>query len=161
MSNLPYNIRVIPPNNSSNNQFWTSEIFLFSIIENLVKNSIEAMPDSGEIKIDWLYDESEKYLLMEIVDSGVGIEQSILNRLILGEVVESSKTVGSGIGMLTVKSMSQRIGGTLSATSEVAKGTHWTVGLPSLEGHYQEYENGIVRNIVIPSVSDALEVDLP
>jgi len=158
MTSLPYNIRIIPPNNRGNNQFWTSNIFLLSIIENLVKNSVESMPEGGEIKIDWLYDESEKRCLIEIIDSGIGMKQELLNKLIAGESVQSGKVFGSGIGMLTVKSMLQRIWGELSATSDVNSGTHWTIELPSLE-KYQDSDVGS-NKVANPVTSTVEEINL-
>jgi len=130
---VPPNIRIVPPITVESCEVWTAPEFLRSIIENLVKNSIEAMPDGGEIRLDWIFDQTEKSLLVEVTDTGPGIEDTLLERLLAGEPVESTKERGSGIGMVTVRTMLRGIGGTISAESVPDKGTRWVITLPSLE----------------------------
>jgi len=130
---VPPNIRIAPPRTVESCEVWTAPEFLRSIIENLVKNSVEAMPDGGEIRLDWVFDQTEESLLIEVADTGPGIDDSLLELLLAGEPVESAKEGGSGIGILTVKTMLQRIGGAISVETAPNKGTCWTIILPSLE----------------------------
>ena len=130
---VPPNIRIAPPRTVESCEVWTAPGFLHSIIENLVKNSVEAMPDGGEIRLDWAFDQTQKFLLIEVADTGPGIDNSLLERLLAGEPVESAKERGSGIGMLTVKTMLQRIEGAISVETAPNRGTCWTITLPSLE----------------------------
>lgn len=133
MTTVPSNIRIVPPRTIESCEVWTALEFLHSIIENLVKNSVEAMPDGGEIQIDWVFDRTEKSLLIEVVDNGPGIPDTFLEHLLAGKPIESRKKRGSGIGILAVKTMLRGIGGMISAESVLDKGIHWTVVLPSLE----------------------------
>ena len=133
MTTVPSNIRIAPPRTVKSCEVWTAPEFLRSIIENLVKNSVEAMPDGGEIRLDWIFDQTEKSLLIEIVDTGPGISAALLEHLLAGKPVESTKERGTGIGMLTVKTMLNRIGGAISAESASDRGTRWIIVLPSLE----------------------------
>jgi two-component system, sporulation sensor kinase E len=133
ITTLPHNIRIVPPITVASCEIWTSPEFLHSIIENLVKNSIEAMPDGGEIRLDWVFDQTDKSLLIEVADTGPGIDAILLEHLLAGEPVESTKERGSGIGMVTVRTMLRGIGGTISAESVPDKGTRWIITLPSLE----------------------------
>ena len=132
LTSLPKNIRLDPPRTLETCRCFTSRVFLRSIIENLVKNSIEALPNGGEIKIDWVYLKNDEHLVVEVEDTGVGIEQRNLQRLLSGEGLESIKQGGSGIGMLTVCSMLRRIGAEISGRSELGKGTCWTLQIPDL-----------------------------
>ncbi len=130
---IPSNIRVDPPTTIESCEVWTSPDFLRSTIDNLVRNSVEAMPDGGEIRLDWLFDPTYSSLFIEISDTGPGIDDILLKRLLAGRRIESTKEGGSGIGMLTVNAMLQRIGGTISAETDPSRGTRWTIVLPSLQ----------------------------
>jgi sensor histidine kinase regulating citrate/malate metabolism len=91
------------------------------------------MPDGGRITCEWLVDVPGERLLIEVADTGPGIEPDILGRLLAGEPVDSQKPGGSGIGMLTVRSMVSRLGGTISGESAPTTGTRWSVELPAAE----------------------------
>ncbi|MBI4318072.1 MAG: hypothetical protein HY675_06250 [Chloroflexi bacterium] len=133
IASIPGNIRFDPPRTLQGCKVWTSTVFLRSIIENLVKNSIEAMPSGGQIQLDWLFDESTRSLMIQIEDTGPGIPPEMLQRLDAGEPVQSTKRDGLGIGLLTVRSMVQTLGGTLSVDCGKGFQTRWTVVVPSLE----------------------------
>ena len=151
MTTVPSNIRISPPKTVGNCQVGTAPDFLRSIIDNLVRNSIEAMPDGGEIRLDWVFDHTEKSLLIEIADTGPGIDEALLERLLAGKTIESAKKVGSGIGMFTVTSMLRRMGGTLTAETAPGRGTCWVITLPSVEeiaGPDDSVELGDMEQIV-------------
>ena len=61
------------------------------------------------------------------------MDQTLLEKVLKGEAIETTKAQGTGIGMLTVNSMLNRIGGNLTGFSEIGKGTTWTIEIPSIE----------------------------
>lgn len=128
----PLNIRLEIPKTTGSNIIFTSKVFLKSIFENLTRNAVEAMPDGGEIRVDWLYDDITELLMIDISDTGSGLAPEIMNKVKSGRVIDSSKHKGSGIGILSVQSMVERLGGSCSVSSELGKGTQWNITLPSM-----------------------------
>jgi signal transduction histidine kinase len=131
IATLPNGIRLDPPRATSAAMICTDPELVLGIVENLIKNSVEAMPGGGEIRLDWLYDDVAQTLLIEVGDTGPGIETDRLLLLLAGVGVQSPKVGGSGLGMLTVKAMLDRLNGELSATSELGRGTSWTITIPT------------------------------
>jgi ribonuclease-3 len=129
---FPSNIRLETPKTIGSSIVYTSRSFLKAIFENLTKNAVEAMPDGGEIRIDWLYDEIGELLLIDISDTGPGLQPEILDRIKSGKIIDSSKHKGSGIGILSVQSMAERLGGRCTVSSNLGKGTQWNITLPSM-----------------------------
>ena len=126
---LPTGIRISPPKTNEYCSIKTSRIFLESIFENIIKNSIEAFAKEGEIFIDWIYEEESKQVLIEIEDNGPGIDSDRLRHILSGSNFVSTKRDGSGIGMLTVKAMLNRIGGSITGESILGKGCKWSITL--------------------------------
>ena len=130
MNTLPIGVRIIPPSSRDEKPFTTSAELLRSILQNLIKNSIEAMPKGGDIRI-----EAVRYndvLLLEVADSGPGMKGDLLRKVLAGELVGSTKKEGSGLGLFTVQGMLRRINGRLSGTSESGRGLAWTIELTEL-----------------------------
>ncbi|WP_043931444.1 ATP-binding protein [Bacillus sp. EB01] len=97
------------------------------VFVNLGKNAIESMPDGGTVLIGL----TRKGNTIEITfqDNGCGMDQNQLNRL--GEPYFTTKTEGTGLGMMVVWRIVQSMGGKIQATSQLGKGTDITVILPS------------------------------
>jgi len=132
LTKLPTNIRLDMPKTTGSSIIHTSKSFLYSIFENLIKNAVEAMPNGGEIRIDWIYDNSVDLLMIDISDTGSGLSPETLNKIKSRRIVDSSKRKGSGIGILSVQSMVERLGGTWSISSILGKGTQWNITIPSM-----------------------------
>lgn len=140
IASVPLNIRFDMPKSTEASIVYTSKSFLKSILENLTKNAVEAMPNGGEIRIDWLFDEDSDLLMIDISDTGLGMGQKILEKILSGRVVDSSKHKGSGIGVLSVQSMVERLGGSSMVKSELGKGTQWSIVIPSISPlSYKEF----------------------
>ena len=103
-------------------------ILLEWVVENLVKNAVDAMKGRGEIKIS--ITEDEKNLILNITDNGDGIDRSILKTIFKPGV--TSKKRGWGLGL----SLSKRIieeyhkGSIFVMQSEKGVGTTFSIHLP-------------------------------
>ncbi|MFB5285212.1 ATP-binding protein [Peribacillus sp. Hz7] len=93
---------------------------------NLIKNSIEAMPNGGELSIVSYVKNFD--IIIEISDSGVGMNKEQINRF--GEPYYSSKEKGTGLGSMVAVKTIQAMNGTLNINSVPNKGTTITVTLP-------------------------------
>jgi PAS domain S-box-containing protein len=103
---------------------------LFEVLVNLIKNAAEALPNGGDIRITTCV--IQDHVVLEIQDTGVGIPTGDMKRLF--EPFWSTKGVmGTGLGLAVSKGILSSHGGTISAASEVGKGTIFTVKLPLAE----------------------------
>jgi HD-like signal output (HDOD) protein/signal transduction histidine kinase len=104
---------------------------LKQILINLIKNSVEAMQESGTIKItsrDNVYQNSKQYVEISIQDNGPGIDADILKNLF--KPVTSTKEGHSGLGLAIVNSLAQEISGNISCYSSQGQGTEFKILIP-------------------------------
>ncbi|WP_025676596.1 sensor histidine kinase [Paenibacillus massiliensis] len=94
---------------------------------NIIKNSIEALDEEGQINI-WAYQEG-KEVVIHIRDNGEGMDSQTLSRL--GEPYFSNKTKGTGLGMMVTFRIIEAMGGSISFTSSKGVGTEAVVRFPS------------------------------
>ena len=98
------------------------------VIENLVTNAVDAMKGKGKISVS--ITEEENKIVINISDTGDGIDRSIINNIFKPGV--TSKKRGWGLGL----SLSKRIieeyhkGSIFVMKSEKGKGTTFTIRLP-------------------------------
>jgi len=86
---------------------------------NIIENSIQAIPDKGNIKIKIYLQNST--LFIEITDDGKGIEPSFLNKIF--EPYFTTKDHGTGLGLVITKKFIEEHNGTISISSSLNKGT--------------------------------------
>ena len=105
-----------------------NSILLEWVVENLVKNAVDAMKGKGEIKIS--ITEDAYNIILNITDNGDGIDRSILKNIFKPGV--TSKKRGWGLGL----SLSKRIveeyhkGSIFVMQSEKGVGTTFSIHLP-------------------------------
>lgn len=116
---------------------------LEQVLMNLVVNARDAMPDGGQIFLrskTKVYSQDTpqsgavivegEYVLIEVEDEGEGIEQGHLGKIF--EPFFSTKDVGkgTGLGLSMAYGIIKQTGGYIFVTSEVGKGTLFTILLP-------------------------------
>ncbi len=100
------------------------------IITNLIKNSVEAIKENGEIIITSrnINANGKPYIEVEIKDNGPGIPQEILNNLY--QPVKTTKEKGhSGLGLSIIKNLIDGTRGYISCRTSSA-GTVFNIQLP-------------------------------
>jgi len=97
------------------------------VLQNLVKNSMEAMPNGGTLKFG-LRREGET-LIWEVGDTGCGIPAEILAK-VFEPFVTHGKSGGTGLGMTIAKTVAEAHGGSIGIESTVGVGTKTTVRIP-------------------------------
>ena len=105
------------------------------ILLNLVSNAIK-FTEHGTVAIDCeIYE--EKGLSITVSDSGIGIDEKQLSKLFNRfEQADSSTTRrygGSGLGLAIVEQLIKLMSGSISVTSELNKGSRFTVSLPLIK----------------------------
>src|SRR5690606_34174276 len=102
---------------------------LIRVITNLVKNAIQAIPETQEhkqVKVR-VYDENQN-IYMTISDNGIGISEELGEKIFEPKFTTKSSGMGLGLGM--VKNIVETYNGTITFTTEMGKGTMFTVTFP-------------------------------
>jgi signal transduction histidine kinase len=93
----------------------------------LVNNAIQAMPKGGDLTIH-AFKEAKEFVIT-VKDNGVGIPDTIKNKLFTPMFTTKSK--GQGFGLAVIKRMTESLGGTVTFDSQEGKGSIFTIRLPS------------------------------
>ncbi|WP_445487220.1 ATP-binding protein [Niallia sp. 03133] len=104
---------------------------LLSIINNLVSNSIEAIKKSGSISINAY--EKEERLYIEVIDTGIGVDQKYDKLIYMPGFSLKFDGVGissTGIGLSYSKEIITNYGGSITHEALPEKGTKFMVELP-------------------------------
>ena len=99
---------------------------------NLLTNAIKYNRDGGEI--EFKIAKEDGFALVQISDNGIGIEEELLDRIFERFYVvdhsRSKKISSTGLGLSIVKHIVEAHGGRIEVTSEVGKGSTFTIYLP-------------------------------
>lgn len=100
------------------------------VLVNIILNAIKAIKDNGFINIE--LDETPKYALLKISDTGHGISKEKLPRIFEPFYSEGKDThsEGTGLGLSIVKSIVEKLKGNINVNSEVDVGTCFTLKFP-------------------------------
>jgi len=98
------------------------------VIENVVKNAIDAMEGKGKLKV--MVSESPEWIQIDIFDSGKGMSQKQIRNIF--KPGYTTKKRGWGLGLSLVKRIVEEYhkGKIVVVSSEVGKGTHFRISLP-------------------------------
>jgi two-component system, NtrC family, sensor histidine kinase AtoS len=99
------------------------------VLENLVRNAVEAMPAGGAIRIEAQM--AEGHLELRVTDDGAGVLPEDRERIF--EPLFTTKRSGTGIGLAISKRLVEAHGGVITMETAPGQGTAFTVRLP-LEG---------------------------
>jgi two-component system, cell cycle sensor histidine kinase and response regulator CckA len=114
------------------------------VIINMALNSRDAMSEGGLMVIKT--DLDGDYVRIEFSDNGIGIPdknlQKIFEPFFTTKKSDDSKS-GTGLGLSVVYSIVERHGGRIEVSSEIGKGTTFTVRLPNI----QRISSGDVSNL--------------
>jgi len=101
---------------------------LHQVFINLFLNSIEAISNEGKISIRTEIE--QKNVVITISDTGVGIEENELSKIIEPFYTTKDPGKGVGLGLSIAYSIIERHNGTMICTSSVGKGTTIVIRLP-------------------------------
>jgi two-component system NtrC family sensor kinase len=103
---------------------------LHQVFLNLVNNSIEAMPEGGEMEFVTKYIARAELIEVRFIDSGTGICADAKDHLF--EPMWTNKKSGSGLGLAIAREIVVEHGGNIDCV-EVKKGAEFRVVLPVVE----------------------------
>lgn len=112
---------------------------LSQILDNLISNALDAMWDKQEQKLTIITRQDEQNIYIEIQDTGCGIAPENIAKIfdpfyttkpLKGEEKPSNQPTGTGLGSYTCMQIVKSFGGNIKVTSEIDKGSTFTVSLP-------------------------------
>ncbi len=104
----------------------TDATYLRRIVNNLVINAVQAMPQGGKLTLQAIAQGGR--VLIKVKDTGVGIAEEIKPNLF--KPMFTTKAKGQGLGLAVVKRLVEALHGTITFESHVGKGTTFTINLP-------------------------------
>src|ERR1700732_4765535 len=105
---------------------------------NVIKNSLEAMKQRGILHIRT--DKDDSHVLISFTDTGGGISAENLSRVF--EPYFTTKSSGTGLGLLIVRRIVREHGGEMAIQSSEGKGITLTIRLPYLDKRVRMLEAG-------------------
>lgn len=108
----------------------TDNVRLQQVVNNLINNAAK-FTTSGYITVGYEEDEEPGYTRIFVEDTGVGISEEGIRHIFERFYKVDNFTQGAGLGLSICQTIVERMKGTISVTSEVGKGTRFTVRLPN------------------------------
>lgn len=103
------------------------------VFANLIENALRYTPDKGKVEIQT--HRSHHQVWISVQDTGIGIApehlERVFDRFWQAEQSRSHKAGGSGLGLAIAQAIVQQHGGSITVTSELGKGSCFTVQLPA------------------------------
>ncbi|TNF29775.1 MAG: PAS domain-containing sensor histidine kinase [Deltaproteobacteria bacterium] len=123
-----------------------SSTALQSAVLNLGVNASHAMPDGGvfeitsrdcslddEVREPWLAGLAPgRYIQLTVTDTGFGIPTSVIDRIFDPFFTTKDQGKGTGLGLAAVYGTVRQLGGAITVSSEVGRGTRFDIALPVL-----------------------------
>lgn len=102
------------------------EKLLTQVFVNLILNALEAMQNGGTLTIA-LEPEGKEHVAVRFSDTGVGMTEEQLSRL--GEPFFTTKSEGTGLGLMICRQIVEEHHGTMEIKSQVGEGTTVSITL--------------------------------
>jgi PAS domain S-box-containing protein len=107
---------------------------LATILQNITRNAFEVMPDGGKLELDVSVDAHSVIILVS--DTGPGLDEAAKLRIFepfwttKDDAVTGGPGAVAGLGLAIAHGLVNMLGGTISVTSELGKGSRFRVTLP-------------------------------
>ncbi len=100
------------------------------VMTNLILNAIQAMHNSGKItiRINKEQIDLDSFAVIEVEDTGSGIPDEVLPKVF--DPLFTTRQVGTGLGLVSCKSIMEKYGGTISIKTQVGQGTTFIMRIP-------------------------------
>ncbi|HLD44729.1 MAG TPA: ATP-binding protein, partial [bacterium] len=101
------------------------------ILHNLIDNAVKYTPTGGQVSVT-VKEDPPKGVVLIVQDTGVGISTNEQSRIFerFYRVGGHSTKEGTGLGLAIVKHLVEKLGGTITVTSTVGKGSAFSLNLP-------------------------------
>ena len=124
--NAPPTVRIEMQLMPESPEVWLDEGLLRQVLENLVRNGVEAIQGPGVVRIE--SEVIDRFLVIRVRDTGSGIPPDALSKLF--QPFFTTKPHGTGLGLATSQQIVFEHNGHLIVDSQVGKGATFTTLLP-------------------------------
>jgi signal transduction histidine kinase len=126
------NLRLHRELNATHADVFGDSARLTQLFWNLLNNAAKFTPPGGEITVRT--STAEGSLLIQVIDSGIGIDRAALPKIFNPfEQIQPSQSGGLGLGLAISKAIIEQHNGNISASSEgLGRGTTFAVQLPAI-----------------------------
>lgn len=129
--NMPAGVELVLRMPAGDKKYLTTDnVRLQQVVNNLINNAAK-FTGSGFITFGYEEDEEPGYTRIFVEDTGVGISEEGIRHIFERFYKVDNFTQGAGLGLSICQTIVERLKGTISVTSEVGKGTRFTVRLPN------------------------------
>lgn len=129
--NMPLGVELVLSMPQDDKRYLTTDnVRLQQVINNLINNAAK-FTTSGFITFGYEEDENPDYTHLFVEDTGVGISQEGIDHIFERFYKVDNFTQGAGLGLSICQTIIERMHGTIAVTSEVGKGTRFTVRIPN------------------------------
>ena len=128
-------------------EYYGDSLRLNQILMNLLSNAVKYTLDGGKITLRVNEDRKKgkkSVMRFEVEDNGIGMSEAFLKHIYepfrQDERKEEKRQEGTGLGLSITRNLVHLMGGSISISSELGKGTCFTVELPFVqeEGNWPE-----------------------
>jgi two-component system phosphate regulon sensor histidine kinase PhoR len=108
---------------------------LTTILDNLIDNAIKYTTSGGKVTLRWTA--TPTHVTLDVQDTGIGIAEAdlprVFERFYRADKARSRAAGGTGLGLAIVKHLVQAMKGSVRVTSELGKGSTFSITLPRAE----------------------------
>ncbi|MGI0075614.1 MAG: sensor histidine kinase, partial [Nitrosotalea sp.] len=99
------------------------------VFTNLILNAVQAMERKGNIQVR--INHTKYPITIEVEDTGPGIPKHLIEKMF--EPLFTTRQIGTGLGLVSCKSIIEKHNGTIEIRTQIEKGTTFIIKLPKLK----------------------------
>nr|WP_246439234.1 ATP-binding protein [Bacillus benzoevorans] len=131
------------------------------VLNNLFSNAVKYSPDGGEVKVTVF--ENENNVCIDVKDQGLGIPEDALENIFTKfyrvDNSDRRKIGGTGLGLSIVSEIMKAHEGSVSVTSELKRGSTFTLSFPLILSKNTEMEKES-ENVSLEPVTNRVDVNV-
>ena len=124
---VPIHITISP----SISMVYASSSMLMQVLMNLIYNACHACRESGAVHIQTI--EQAGYIIVDVCDTGHGIEQTMREAIFNPSVTTKEKGEGTGFGLAISKELMDAMHGSLTLLEDTNQGTCFRISVPTTQ----------------------------
>jgi two-component system NtrC family sensor kinase len=105
---------------------------LKQVFMNLLLNAVDAMPEGGTVVLKTSFGEAAHAVMVDISDTGKGIDARVLDKMF--QPFFTTKSKGTGLGLAISKRLIEEHGGKISIENNKGGGSTFRISLPCDNG---------------------------
>jgi len=105
----------------------TDKYKLSQAIYNIITNAYKFTDENGKVTLS--YKDADDLLEIKIADNGIGIEKQNISKIFDAYYSDDKHNKSDGLGLFLAKENIEKINGTISVSSELRKGSEFTISI--------------------------------